>query len=178
MTQYLALVRGINVGGIVLKMTDLKSLLEKIGLTNIRTYIQSGNVVFESKERDVHALEKIVMDAILRDKHISVAVNVKTRAQLEKIAAAHPFASKGNDKTLYVTVLNSKPAKPRIDEFMGGDYAPDCFVIRNDIVYGCYPQGYGKSKFTNNYIESKLQVSGTTRNWNTIQKLLAMMQSG
>jgi uncharacterized protein (DUF1697 family) len=178
MPQYLALVRGINVGGIILKMDDLKKILAGIGFTNIRTYIQSGNVLFESKERDAHALEQRSMDAILHDKHLAVTVIVKSQAQLEKIAAAHPLASKGNDKSLYVTALNATPSKKLIEEVMGMDYGADRFIIQGDVIYGCYGQGYGKSKFTNNYFESKLSVCGTTRNWNTLQKLLEMMKRG
>jgi uncharacterized protein (DUF1697 family) len=178
MTQYLALIRGINVGGIVLKMDDLKKILAGIGLTNIRTYIQSGNVLFESKERDAHALEQRIMDAVLHEKHLAVTVIVKTQGQLEKIASAHPLASKGNDKSLYVTVLNATPSKREIEEVMGTNYGADRFTIQGDVIYGCYGQGYGKSKFTNNYFESKLSVSGTTRNWNTIKKLLEMIERG
>jgi uncharacterized protein (DUF1697 family) len=173
--KYIAFVRGINVGGIVLKMNELKRILDYTGLKNIKTYIQSGNVIFESKTDDISEIEKKIKIALFKESGLDLVIIVKTKDELERIAASHPFEQKDNHKSLYITMLNNLPMENKIKDFMSIKSDVDKFIVKGDIVYSCYGDGYGKSKFTNNYIENKLCVSGTTRNWNTIKKMVELV---
>jgi uncharacterized protein (DUF1697 family) len=173
MNTYISLLRGINVSGQKrVGMKDLVSLYESLGLKNIRTYMQSGNVVFNAPPRDIMELASMIEARIEQEFKFSAAVLVRTPDDFERINKDNPFLKEtGIDfNRLYVTFLSSQPAKPdTITEKQG---APDRFQIVNSEVYLFCPNGYGRTKFSNDFFERKLGLTATTRNWNTVQALL------
>ncbi|MEK6795263.1 MAG: DUF1697 domain-containing protein [Spirochaetota bacterium] len=172
--KFVLLIRGINVGGVVLKMDDLRATLDRLGLTNVRTYIQSGNAVFDSRKSDAEQLADDIRSSIRNDAGLDVAVMVKGKADFKKAAASHPFEKKGNEDRLFITILEHVPT--------GGQKvlsqvksASEKFSIKGDIIYSSYSEGYSRSKYNNNYLEKIFAMSATTRNWRTMRKLLQML---
>jgi uncharacterized protein (DUF1697 family) len=174
MKHSLVLLRGVNVGGVVLKMDDLRALLAGLGFKAVRTYIQSGNAIVEGGG-GAAAMEKSIATALSEKLGLEVGVIVKGRDELAAIVAEHPFATGDNDKELYVTVLGGRPDEEGKREILGLGSDTEKFAFGEGAVYALYLQGYGHAKFTNNYLEKKLKVRCTTRNWNTMRTLLAMM---
>lgn len=170
--KYLALLRGVNVGGVVLKMEDFKSALEYIGFTKVRTYIQSGNALFESDDDNKRRMEASIAGELKAKVGREVAVIVKTIPELRRIVELHPLAGLGDPGNLYVTVLSYDPAKEDIETLMETMNDIDRHEVDHRVVYSYYGEGYGNSKRSNNFIEKILKVSATTRNWETMNKLL------
>jgi uncharacterized protein (DUF1697 family) len=175
MQKYLALLRGINVGGVVLKMDDLKVMMGSIGLKNIRTYIQSGNAVFETGKTDKMNIEKDIERAIEKESGLKVAVLVKTGDELKKIISLHPFKDESEVGKVYFTLLKKRPDRNNLELMDKMKGSQDRFVLKDDVIYSYYTNGYGKSKFTNNFFEDRLNVPCTTRNLNTMTRLSEMM---
>jgi uncharacterized protein (DUF1697 family) len=169
--RYVAFIRGINVGGVVLKMADLRRILEYIGFSGVRTYIQSGNAVFESDEENKRKMEAEIGQEIKNELRREVAVIVKTVDELRRIVQSHPLEDSGDEGNLYVTVLSHEPAAGDVEILMETMNDVDRHVVENKVVYSYYGQGYGNSKRSNNFIEKILKVSATTRNWSSMRKL-------
>lgn len=174
---YIALLRGINVGGHKkILMADLRALLRKNGLKDVQTYIQSGNVVFESDENPA-VLSKNIPTYIYKEYQFEVAVLIKTVSEWEDALSNNPFLkedSKVDTKKLYVTFLSDIPVKESANALLELDYSPDKFVLQDDLIYSYFANGSGRSKMTINIFEKKLKVSATSRNWNTVNKLYAL----
>lgn len=178
MSRKIAILRGINVGGRrKVLMADLKSLCESKGLKNVKTYIQSGNVLFDSEIED-SALEAMLEKAITDQFGFDVPVLVRTEKEFETSIKNNPFFDKNTDiKQLHLTFLKEKPNKENIEKIVSQDYTPDQFkIIDNDIFILCLGK-YHQSKLTNNFFENKLQVGATTRNWKTVLKLLEISKN-
>jgi uncharacterized protein (DUF1697 family) len=173
--KYIALLRGINVSGKrKIKMIDLRAMCEKIGLEEVQTYIQSGNLIFESSEETPSVLEQVLKEQIQAVFGLEVPVMVMSQAYLKEIAENNPFLKKNNAldiKLLHVTFLAEKPAEDSIRVLREKDYGTDEFQVLEDRVYLYFPNGYGRTKLTNTVFEKKLQVAATTRNWRTVSKL-------
>jgi len=173
--KYIALLRGINVGGQKkMKMLDLRAMCEKIGLKEVQTYIQSGNIIFESPEKDTVILEKALKGEIQESFGFDVPVMVMKQAYLQQVVENNPFLEKNAEldtKLLHVTFLAEKPTTSLVKELTEKDYGTDEFEVIEKQVYLYFPNGYGRTKLTNNIFEKKLQVAATTRNWRTINKL-------
>ena len=165
MSRYIAFIRGINVGGVVLKMDDLKQILGYIGFFNVETYIQSGNALFDSKQVNKRKMEAEIAQEIKSKIDRDIVVIVKSVEELRRIAATHPLESMGDAKNLYVTLLSYDPTGPDIETLMETMNEVDRHEVANRVVYSYYGQGYGNSKRSNNFIEKILKVSATTRNW-------------
>jgi uncharacterized protein (DUF1697 family) len=178
MQKYLALIRGINVGGVVLKMEDLRQMMEELGFINVTTYIQSGNAIFQSNLTDTGKIAKQISEMIRERAGIEAAVIVKTSSELEKIVSKHPLAGEGEEKKLYVTVLSDDPGDNEIAELTKVKSNIDKHLLQNHVVYSYYGEGYGNSRMSNNFLEKTLKVRATTRNWNTMKKLNELMKSG
>lgn len=174
--KYIALLRGINVGGQKkIKMADLRAMCEKIGLQEVQTYIQSGNVIFKNSEENTSVLEKDLQNQIKTTFGFEVPVMVMTQAYLQEVAENNPFLKLNKDldtKLLHVTFLAEQPAENLIKVLAEKDYGTDEFEVIENRVYLYFPNGYGRTKLTNTVFEKKLQVAATTRNWRTTKKLL------
>lgn len=174
MITYIALLRGINVGGHrKVPMAELKTLLTHRGLLDVRTYIQSGNVVFRSTEDSTKALEKLIKDAISDHFGFDVSVLVKTPEQLKRIFEDCPFKQAQKEQS-YFAILSDVPSKDLVAIASEKVYADEFYHILNDCIYFYAKNGYGNAKFNLNYFEKNLQVSATARNYKTMLKLLSM----
>lgn len=170
MEKYIVLLRGINVSGKnKLPMAELRDLLNHLDFKNVETYIQSGNIILESNETksDVCALIK---EKIFAKYGYDVPVIVRTIPELKIAIDNYPF-SLVNEKIVAFTFLDKKTEITEIEFKNLGD---DLYKIQNDMVYLYCPNGFGKSKITNNLFERKLKVKATTRNLRTTLKLLEL----
>lgn len=180
MGKYISILRGINVSGHkTIKMDALRTLFENLNFKNVTTYIQSGNVVFAEKKINPKELEKRIQNEILNVFGFEVPVIVKEKKEVERIIKNNPFITKENIDTtrLYVTFLSDKPEQIHIDKIKELKYPPDEFIILEKAVYLYVPISYGNSKLNNNFFESKLKVTATTRNWRTVNELVNMAET-
>ena len=176
MGTYVAMLRGINVSGRnKIKMPDLQALFVGLGHGDVTTYIQSGNVVFTSSAKGAPALESAITARIARDFGLDVGVVLRTKAELAKVIAANPYVRGGADLSkLHVTFLGAKPEAALVHALDGHTSPPDEFeVVGREVFLHC-PGGYGNTKLNNAFWERKLKTSATTRNWNTVTKLLEL----
>jgi uncharacterized protein (DUF1697 family) len=164
---YVALLRGVNVGGRKLPMSDLRASFDSLGHTDVRTYIQSGNVVFRAPAGSKAPVRKAIEGAITRDSGLDVTVLLRTRAELASVVKRNPF---GDDA--YVTFLDDKPDRTRVAAIDPKPFVPDEFVVDSREVFVRCPNGYGRTKINNTFFERKLATKATTRNWNTVTLLL------
>ena len=174
METYIALLRGINVSGQKkINMNDLRSLLSAIGLENVRTYIQSGNVIFQHAPHQQRVLEIQIEQTIQRAYSFDVSVLIKTHAELTLTLERNPFVTDPDkdQARLYLTFLSEAPEQTKMDKLNETNYAPEVFIIKDKDLYFYCPNGYGNTKLNNNFFESKLKVRATTRNWRTVNEL-------
>lgn len=178
METFVALLRGINVSGQkIIKMDDLKKLLTHIGFINVRTYIQSGNIVFESSEQQADLIEHTIAAAITGQYGFDVPVLVLRASDLVNIAGSNPLANEDKDeKYLHVTFFREKPADFRKDKFSEKLSEGEIIEFSDEAVYLYCPKGYGITKLSNNFIENTLKVQATTRNWKTVQELINLVK--
>ena len=177
MNTYIALLRGINVGGHKkVPMAELRELLSKSGLENVKTYIQSGNVVFQSLIDDVKVLENDIQKSIIDRFGFDVSVLVRTREQLYAIFDNCPFP-KEKKVNSYFAMLTEVPNKNLVEEAYEKTYENEEYVILNDCLYFFCAKGYGNAKFSMNYFEKKLEVAATSRNYKTMVKLLSLSEN-
>ncbi|MFY9152269.1 MAG: DUF1697 domain-containing protein [Prolixibacteraceae bacterium] len=175
MQKYIAILRGINVGtGRKVLMTDLKDLCDKLGLVNVQTYIQSGNLIFELDEPEsVPSLENRLHLAFSEKFGFDIPVVVRTAQELVESISNSPFLKEQNAaiEKLHLTFLKKTPIDELIEKIKEFDYSPDRFeIFRKDVFVFC-ENGYGKTRITNDFFEKKLKVPATTRNWKTVLKL-------
>jgi uncharacterized protein (DUF1697 family) len=182
MIKYISILRGINVGGNrKILMADLKSLYGKLCFSNVQTYIQSGNVIFDSEMKVSNTdLEQLIQQAISETFGFDVPVIVRTVEEMGDSIFNNPFWKEKNADIdrLHLTFLKETPFQEKLIKMINIDFSPDKFqVIGKDAFIFC-SAGYSDSKLTNQFFESKLGVSATTRNWKTVVKLneLAMLK--
>jgi uncharacterized protein (DUF1697 family) len=179
MTKFVSILRGINVSGQKkIIMTDLKKLYENIGFSNVQTYIQSGNVVFESNDRSSTQDKAIfIKDAIFDKYKFEVPTFVYTGTEMSQIRNNNPFINIANvDLTkLYVTFLAATPDATNLEKLEVVDRGDEQFIIKESNIYGYYPNGYGRAKLNNTFIENKLKVEATSRNWKTVNRLVELL---
>jgi uncharacterized protein (DUF1697 family) len=174
MTVYVSLLRAVNVGGHgVLKMEALKELYRSIGLQDVRTILQSGNVLFRSNLADRAALATRLRQEIERRFELRVEVLIRTLAELEMLVERGPELSGSADpRKLHVMFLSGVPDAKTQAVLTQAHKGPELLEIRGPEVYLYYPDGAGRSKLSGAFIEAKLNLAGTARNWNTIMKLI------
>ena len=172
-----ALLRGINVGGKnILPMKDLAGMFADAGCTDVRTYIQSGNVIFNGPA-DANKVADAITASIQKRFGFRIPVILRTSKQLLQTIRDNPFLVAGADqKTLYVYFLADSPKAHAIAALEPGRSAPDAFQLLRQEIYLHLPNGMGRSKLTNGYFDSKLSTVCTARNWATVLKLAEMMQ--
>jgi uncharacterized protein (DUF1697 family) len=172
---YVALLRGVNLGGRQLPMKDLVAIFERAGCAKVRSYIQSGNVVFTAPGKVAAGIASVVQKAILGRFKYDAPVVVRSAAELAAVARTNPFLAAGAElKSLHVAFLASAPTSASIAALDPKRSPPDEFVVKGRNIFLRFPNGVGKSKYTNAYFDSKLGTTSTIRNWTTVLKLLAM----
>jgi len=181
MTTCITILRGINVSGQkLIKMEILRKLMLSLGFTDVETYIQSGNLVFKSSSDDTREISKLIADGILKEFGFEVPVITLSWTELNDIAADNPFLRDESREysSLYITYLESAPSEENAARFNDYSFPGEEFFLGDRAVYLCFPNGYGKAKINNNFIESKLKVSATTRNLKTTDMLVEMGRGG
>ena len=170
------MLRGINVSGQkLIKMADLKNSMKNLGLQNISTYVQSGNILFETDEKDQLKIAREIESQIKKDFTFDVPCIVKTAPYFKEVIDGNEFVLRGEDeKRCYVTFLESKPDQDLVNVIDRDQYKPEEFIVKEDIIYFYSPNGYGNAKMNNNFFEQKLKVKATTRNWNSVNKLFEL----
>ena len=173
MTTYVALLRGINVGGRTrVGMDDLRRLFVALGHADVKSYVQSGNVLFSSPVEESSRLIGDIERRIARDLGVTVTVLLRTKDDLARVVANNPFVSRETDPAkLHVTFLADAPDHERVARLDTPSGGPDEFSLAGREVYLHCPHGYGRTKLNNAYLERRLGVAATTRNWNTVTKL-------
>lgn len=176
MKTYVMLLRGVMpTGKYRVPMADLRAALTEAGLIDVQTYIQSGNVIAKSA-LDAAATGRLVQDVIARDIGADIAVMTRTPRQLADILAGNPFRGAAGAQ-LYFTLLAAKPAPRLLAGLQTTAFAPDRIEVVGDTIYSLYATRYSDSKFNNNYFERKLKVDATTRNFNTMSRLLELSEA-
>jgi uncharacterized protein (DUF1697 family) len=170
MNKYVAFLRAINVGGnTIIKMADLKQVFESLGLQNVQTYIQSGNVIFESDEEDTASLETQIENQVETATGYKTRLFVRTIREVQTIANKSPFTAKA-DETVHVGFLKERPDKKHQQTLLTFKSDADDFAVKGREVYNLrYDRD--KSIFSNNFIEKILKMPGTTRNMTVIKKI-------
>ena len=173
--KYISILRGINVSGQKkIKMSELKSLYELLGFQNVVTYIQSGNVIFDTAVKKKTDLKAMIEKAIEEKYKFHVPVEIRTNREIANIIKNCPFGSVDlveNGTKILVTFLASNPSEAMIADVLKYVVAPEELVVRRKEVYLYCPNGYGKSKLSNTFLEHKLGIETTTRNWKSVHKL-------
>jgi uncharacterized protein (DUF1697 family) len=174
MHTYISILRGINVSGQKkIIMTDLLKLYEDLGFIDVKTYIQSGNVVFNSTKKVSNALLVKQIESKINEIYgFQVPVIIRTADDLAKIIASNPFKTESTEN-LYVTFLSNLPNSNHLEKLTELNYLPDEFIVIEKDIY-LNVSSYGTTKLSNSFFENKLKVTATTRNWNTVNKLLAI----
>lgn len=176
MTTHLALLRGINVSGHnMMKMDALKTMLENIGFQNVRTYLQSGNVFIDSEE-DASKVGFMIKQEIFKVFGHEVPVVVISIDDLESCFSNNPFLKEkdADIKKLYVAFVSTALKKENINDLKISQFKPDEASIDENRIFIKYAVGAGKTRFDQKYIEKKLNITATIRNWNTVTNLLNM----
>jgi uncharacterized protein (DUF1697 family) len=178
MVTIISLLRGVNVGGHGrIKMLELVEIYRSIGLENVRTYVQSGNVVFSYNGKSDTSITSLIEKGLTNRLGPEIKVFNRTRSELAKIVATNPFKDRDNTK-LHITFLYSKPpANYQQDSVKAAAAKGEEFSIVKREAYLYLPNGYGRSKLSNNFFERKLGVPATTRNWNTVNALLEIART-
>jgi uncharacterized protein (DUF1697 family) len=173
MTTYVALLRGINVGGNnKVPMADLRAMCLGLGYDNVETYIQSGNVVFDTAASEASAVA--AMEAgLLSTFGLKLSVVVRSAAELVEIVTRNPFPSQEDGTKLHVTCFAERLAAAMVAKLDPAIAPPDTFVLDGREMYLHLPGGMGTSKLAL-HVGQKLGKLGTTRNWNTVLKLVEM----
>lgn len=174
MTMYVALLRGINVGGHnTLPMATLRALATDCGFADVATYIQSGNVVFGSRLGAIK-VATVLHDAILAECGIDSRVVLRTGPDLAAVVAHNPFLARGADAKLLHVLFMYPESTPTLKAVDPQFYAPDRIEVVGSNAYLHTPKGVGQSKLATETTMRKLGIVGTVRNWRTVTTLAEM----
>jgi uncharacterized protein (DUF1697 family) len=177
MVTHLALLRGINVSGHnMMKMDALKSMLEKAGFQNVETYIQSGNVFVDSDEENAASVGFKIKQEIFKEFGHDVPAVVINQEDLNACFKKNPFLKEKDvdTKKLYVAFLSNTLRSENINDLKISQFKPDEAMIDGNKIFIKYAVGAGKTRLDQKYIEKKLNLTATIRNWNTVAQLLKM----
>jgi uncharacterized protein (DUF1697 family) len=171
-----ALLRSVNIGGYGrLPMNELRSSFEKLGYADVTTYIQTGNVLFSAASKSETKIVSAIEERLDEDLGESPAVILRSVPELLRVGKASPFVRSGaNPARHHVTFLASLPGKAALAAFAPPPSGQDELVVEGREVYVHTPNGYAETKYTGTFLERRLGVVSTTRNWNTVTKLCAL----
>lgn len=173
--KYAAFLRGVNVGGRTsVKMERLREVFASLGFENVKTYIQSGNVVFETGETDDEKLAER-MEAAVEQEFFKTPVMVRSVEEIKEIVKQNPFAGEEfEDKLLHVVFLREKLSDEKAALLLSNNTDSEKFAVRDREVYCLLKQGVADSLLGKKYIDNKLKTPATARNWRTINKILEL----
>lgn len=177
---YIALLRGINVGGHGrLAMADLRGLIEELGHEDVRTYVQSGNAVFTSGRTDPGAIGAELTRRLAADLDVAATVMVRTAEELATIVDGNPFAEQANQEptTVHAGFLASPLPEASALDVDAERYAPEQFAPGDRVVYLHLPNGMGRSRLALDLGRQLSDVGITVRNWRTVTRLLEMART-
>ena len=173
---HVALLRGINVGGKNrLPMAALTAMFERAGGREVRTYIQSGNVVFRASAREAAQVGTRVSAAIAKELGLRVPLVLRSAAELRAVAAGNPFLADEDEGRLHVAFLADTPraaARAALDPERS---PPDRFLLKGRDLYLCCPNGMARTRLTNDYLDRTLGTVSTVRNWKTVLALCELV---
>lgn len=171
---YVALLRGINVGGKnKLPMTDLVNLFTELGCSEVKSHIQSGNIIFRANKTLANRVPKLIVAGIVNRFGYQVPVVLRSADALREVNRNNPFLkSTTSTDALHVAFLAGLPKTANLAALDPKRSPPDRFVVHGREIYLRLPNGVAKTRLTNAYFDSKLATTSTVRNWNTFQKLL------
>ncbi len=177
MTIYVALLRAVNVGGrSQVAMSDLRNVLTDVGFEDVRSLLQSGNVVFKTDAGTGAKLEAKLEAETQRRLGLKTAVFIRTAEEMDAVIANNPFPreAKRDPSHLLVVFLKDVPTANAVKALRAAITGPELVQAKGMHAYIVYPAGIGRSRLTNAVIEAKLGTQGTARNWNTVVKLAAL----
>jgi uncharacterized protein (DUF1697 family) len=179
MTIQIALLRAVNVGGIKVKMADLRALIIDLGFEDVHTLLNSGNAVFRSKSSTGAKLEQFLEAEFAKRAGRPTEFFVRTAEEWKSIIARNPMTDEARRDPghLLLVVLKRAPSNQEVDALRAVIVGPEVVEADGKQAYFYYPAGVGQSKLTAKLIEKKLGTPGTGRNWNTVLKLAAMAES-
>jgi uncharacterized protein (DUF1697 family) len=172
---HVALLRGINLGGRQIPMKKLAEMFGEAGCSDVKTYIQSGNVIFKAADagRAIARIGKALSDQF----RFEVPIVTRTAAELRDVAESNPYLRAGKVAAkLYVVFLANQPEKARVAALDPERSPPDEFTVRGREIYLHCPNGLGRTKLSNQYFDAKLATTSTVRNWRTVLTLLDMAE--
>lgn len=178
MPMRIALLRGINVGGkTTIAMADLRDLFSELGFTSVRTLLNSGNVVFAGSGPANADMERLLEAETERQLGLRTAFIVRTAREWADVVERNPFpaAAERDPRFLQVMPLKEAPTAAQVDALRAAITGPETVEAVGKQLYLVYPDGVGRSKLTIKLIEAKLGTQGTSRNWNTVLKLAALV---
>ena len=181
MTARIALLRGVNVGGrATVAMPALRALLDELGYGGARTLLQSGNVVFDGGAAEDAALERLLETEIEQRFGVRADVLVRDAPAWRRVVAANPYPQEAqrDPSHLLVYALRDAPTRKHVDALRAAIDGPETVETVGKQAYVVYPAGIGRSRVTGALVERKLETRGTGRNWNTVLKLLALVDDG
>jgi len=179
MAVIISMLRGVNVGGHnKIKMDALRALYESLKLRDAQTYVQSGNVIFRTDERDIPRLAKRIEDGIERNFGFRPNVILRTAAEIREVVARNPFAKRRGiePSKLLVSFLASDPGEEAREKVHQMKCDPEELRIEGRELYIYFPNGIGRSKLSLAGLEKTLKTPGTGRNWNSVTKMLEMAE--
>lgn len=180
MTTYIGLLRAVNLGSHNrVDMAALRELVGRLGYLDVRTVVQSGNVVFRGRTQAPVRLEQSLERATAERLGVATDYVVRTAAEWAEVVAGNPFPSqaKSGPNRLLVMALKTAPGRKDTAAFERAHAGPESLRIRGRHVYIVYPEGAGQSRLSGAVIEKRLGTRGTARNWNTVLKLGAMVEA-
>lgn len=176
MQRYIVFLRAINVSGHnIIRMEDLRRLWELPGISNVKTYIQSGNVVLDAKH-EVAKLTEVLGKPLKKHTGNDIELMLRTTEELKAVVKNNPFKKTPADHTLYISFLNEEPAKETGAQLVAKSNEVDQFKIIGKEVYSLVDKRAPKSLFSNMFIEKQLKLPATGRNMNTVEKMLALAE--
>ncbi len=173
MQRHIALLRGINVGGRnKLKMGKLREMVASFGWQNVKSYLQSGNLVFDCDEEDAGILASKIQSQIKQTYGYEVTVLMRMLADFRQILETNPFVARGEEiAKLYVAFLAEPPSADQLDALeLPANIADEISIGEQELFLFC-PNGYARTKLNNNFFERQLKMPATTRNWKTVNKI-------
>ncbi len=177
--QYIALIRGINVGGHnKVNMKTLRDAMEENKFKEVRTYIQSGNIVLQSNAKSVESIETAISKLLKTHFDVNVPVIVRDEKEWKTTVKRNQFLKSTDDLSkLFVTFLSEKPSRADVKATSLIHYPHDDFMIDGKDIYMFCKDGYGKTDIPNTFFERHLKVKGSTRNWRTVLELEKMLKT-